>query len=191
MAVRRTPNSCTRKTSVPLPEFASLVDKMRVVNNWFSTHLQAGGRATLSKLQRQLHGKESAPLKPGKTREWNGQVACAEWHVANRDALTRLVTEAGFDTTKENAAAFKAVILDLDSTFWPRLPHFITLISTAVVSWQRSVVAAFGQRAHPIRSGSSGPDAAFFRKGHHHPASLRWICFPFGEELKERGFIEM
>jgi len=60
-----------------IDEFSALVSGMRVVNNWFSTHLQASGRATLSRLQRALYGKESAPLKPGKTREWNGQVGHA------------------------------------------------------------------------------------------------------------------
>ena len=144
-----------------IAEFASLVDGMRVVNNWFSTHLQAGGRATLARLQRELYGKESAPLKPGKTREWNGQVApptlparphtctntctharrrlprappthaqvaCAEWHVANRGALVRLVTEPDFDASKENAQKLKATVLDLDGSFWPRLPQLVSLM---------------------------------------------------------------
>ena len=62
-----------------IEEFFTMVGGMRLVNNWFSSHLQACGRATLSRLQREIYGKESAPLKPGKTREWNGQVACAEW----------------------------------------------------------------------------------------------------------------
>jgi hypothetical protein len=108
-----------------IEEFATLVSKMGVVNNWFSNHLQAGGRATLARLQKDLQGKESAPLKPGKTREWNGQVACVEWHLANRTALVALVTESKFDASKEGAQKLKAVVLDIDDSFWTPLARFV------------------------------------------------------------------
>ena len=77
-------------------QFSHLVDGMRVVNNWFARHLQAGGRATLFRLQRDHLGKVQAPLLPGTTRKWNGQVSSAEWHMANRQVLLQLVTEADF-----------------------------------------------------------------------------------------------
>ena len=55
-------------------------------------------------------------------------MACGEWHLANRSALVRLVTEPDFDSSKENAQTLKATILDLESSFWPRLPQFVALM---------------------------------------------------------------
>jgi hypothetical protein len=95
---------------------------------WLRATWQAGGRATLARLQRELYGKESAPIKPGKTRQWNGQVACTEWHLANRAVLVRLVTEPDFDASKENAQKLMTTILDIERCFWPRLPQFVSLM---------------------------------------------------------------
>jgi hypothetical protein len=47
--------------------------------------------------------------------------------VSNRAALVRLVTE-GLDTSSSSARELKAVVLDLDDTFWPVLPQFISLM---------------------------------------------------------------
>ena len=55
-------------------------------------------------------------------------MACAEWHLANRAALVRLVTESDFDTSKENAQKLKTTILDIDGTFWSLLPQFCSLM---------------------------------------------------------------
>ena len=111
-----------------LAELSGSVANMAIVNNYFSKHLQANGLATLSRLQLEIYGKTSAPLKPGKTRKWNGQVACAEWHIANRAAMTRLVTDSEFDATSAAAKELKAVILDLNESFWPILPQLVAIM---------------------------------------------------------------
>ena len=86
-----------------IEEFSTLLSKVSVIINWFSHHLQAGGRASLSRIQKEIYGKESAPIKPGKTREWNGKVAASEWCIANHAALVRLVTESSSSTPRRTA----------------------------------------------------------------------------------------
>jgi hypothetical protein len=76
-----------------------------------------------------MYGKTSAPFRPGKTREWGGMVACAEWHEANRGALIRLVTDPAYDSPATVAKSeLKTLVLDLDTSFWPILPQLIALV---------------------------------------------------------------
>ena len=112
-----------------MPDLSKLVDKMSIINNWFSRHLQAGGRATLNRLQIATAGKTSAPPDPGTTRKWNGQVTSAEWHLANRQVLVSLVTEDAFDASSAAAKELRATVLDLLDEFWPLLPQFVELMT--------------------------------------------------------------
>ena len=58
--------------------------------------------------------------------EWAGGVCRVA--LANHAALTRLVTDADFDLSKAGAKELKAVIVDVDGTFWPLLGQFIKLM---------------------------------------------------------------
>ena len=64
-------------------------------------------------------------MPPGRAAVSRSAEATA--HVSNRAALTRLVTES-FNASSAAARELKAVVLDLDDTFWPLLPQFITIM---------------------------------------------------------------
>ena len=110
-----------------MPQFAKLNDNTNTIVTWFNKHLQADGRATLTRIQLDIYGKEKALVKAGATR-WNSQVSAAESVLDNRAALTTLVTERDFDTSKPGAKDLKKLIVDVDDEYWSLLSEWVDMM---------------------------------------------------------------
>ena len=107
-----------------LPEFAALLANTKTITNWFSSHLQKDGRATLDRFQIQVSGKTHALSKAGKTR-WASQITSALSVIRSQQALTLLVMDSDFDLSKTGAEHLRTLIVDMDASFWLLLKQWV------------------------------------------------------------------
>lgn len=115
------------KEIIELEEFKATVEDCQKIAVYFAHNKQAGGRATLSKYQKQVDGKTGS-IEVGVKTRWGSQIECALSILKHKTALTMTVNDRSFAKDKENAKYVRALVTDSNNSYWERLATFLRVM---------------------------------------------------------------